>query len=137
MNQQVNMNANVELHVHSDYLPLNQFAAQDSVQRIQVVSATPDAPPPPAPARSRAPDTGASDTASPQPGAKPAVPDAEPEPVPETATDRPARNCFPAATDTNTRRTTVTTRAEPGTPRKCGAQHHKPGSGGLKRFQFR
>lgn len=43
MNQQVNMNADVELHFHSDYLPLNQFAAQDSVARIQAVSVNPDA----------------------------------------------------------------------------------------------
>ena len=43
MNQQVNMNADVELHFHSDYLPLNQFAASDSVARIQAVSVNPNA----------------------------------------------------------------------------------------------
>lgn len=44
MNQSANLNADVELHFHSDYLPLNQFAARDSVQRITAVSVNPDAP---------------------------------------------------------------------------------------------
>jgi hypothetical protein len=45
MNQQVNMNADVELHFHSDYMPLNQLAAADSVQRIRAVSLNPNATP--------------------------------------------------------------------------------------------
>lgn len=44
MNQQVNMNADIELHFHSDYMPLNQLAAADSVQRIRAVSLNPEAP---------------------------------------------------------------------------------------------
>ncbi len=50
MNQNVNMNADVELHFHSDYLPLNQLAAADSVNRIRAVSLNPNAP-----AQTRAP----------------------------------------------------------------------------------
>ena len=44
MNQRVNMNADIELHFHSDYMPLNRLAAADSVQRIRAASANPDAP---------------------------------------------------------------------------------------------
>ncbi|WP_198389305.1 hypothetical protein [Roseovarius faecimaris] len=44
MSQQVNMNADVELHFHSDYLPLNQLAAKDSVARIKAASLNPQAP---------------------------------------------------------------------------------------------
>ncbi|MFK7938548.1 MAG: hypothetical protein AB8B82_04155 [Roseovarius sp.] len=44
MNQSVNMNADVELHFHSDYMPLNQLAARDSVARIRAVSLNPQAP---------------------------------------------------------------------------------------------
>lgn len=54
LNQQVNMNADVELHFHSDYLPLNQFAARDSVNRIRAVSANPSAPAATTPATRRA-----------------------------------------------------------------------------------
>lgn len=49
MNQSLNMNAGVVLHFHSDYLPLNQLAAADSVQRIRAVSLNPNAPPRQAP----------------------------------------------------------------------------------------
>ncbi|UCH74058.1 MAG: hypothetical protein JSU82_17355 [Rhodospirillales bacterium] len=56
MNQAVNMNADVELHFHSDYMPLNQLAAADSVQRIRAVSANPTAPAT-APGAGRAPET--------------------------------------------------------------------------------
>ena len=61
MNQQVNMNADVELHFHSDYLPLNQFAARDSVARIRAVSVNPNAPVAQTPASTR--DTSARDAA--------------------------------------------------------------------------
>jgi hypothetical protein len=44
MNQSANVNADVELHFHSDYLPLNQLAAADSVSRIRAVSLNPQAP---------------------------------------------------------------------------------------------
>ena len=44
MNQRVNMNADIELHFHSDYMPLNRLAAADSVQRIRAASANPAAP---------------------------------------------------------------------------------------------
>lgn len=53
MNQQVSMNADVELHFHTDYIPLNQFAARNSVARIRAVSANPSAPAPPPPTRQR------------------------------------------------------------------------------------
>lgn len=43
MNQRVNMNADIELHFHSDYMPLNRLAASDSVQRIRAASANPQA----------------------------------------------------------------------------------------------
>ncbi len=51
MNQQVSMNADIELHFHSGYLPLNQYAATGSVQRIRAVSVNPSAPVAQAPAR--------------------------------------------------------------------------------------
>jgi len=44
MNQQVNMNADIELHFHSDYLPLNRLAADNSVERIRAVSLNPQTP---------------------------------------------------------------------------------------------
>lgn len=100
----VNMNADVELHFRSDFVPLNALAAADSVKRIRAVSLNPQAPARttpsgPTPAQKAAtqvistPTTKPAPKPTPQPAKKPP---AKPAPKPAAKTAKPAPK--PAAT---------------------------------------